>query len=192
MHVRTYALFLFLMASWMSAVAQHIEIGGFGSYGKFDVPPFPGSAVGLGLRLDLGLGSHLALEGEGSYDFKHPSVQVLTTGAASVAVSTLRLGIIHGNGGLKVQTKGGSYFLFVKGGALNFRPEVQVTAVTGTVVVSGPSAQSDFTKGVLYPGGGIGFHAGILGIRIDAGDEIYWQNGAQHNLRVTFGPTIRF
>jgi hypothetical protein len=33
---------------------------------------------------------------------------------------------------------------------------------------------------------------GPVGIRVDAGDEIYVNNGAYNNLRVTFGPTFRF
>jgi hypothetical protein len=27
---------------------------------------------------------------------------------------------------------------------------------------------------------------------VDVGDEIYFQNGAHNNLRITFGPSIRF
>lgn len=193
MHIRIYSfLTLFIVVS-VAAAAQHVEIGAFGSYGNFDVPPFPGSAVGVGGRLDLNVASHLALEAEGSYDFKHPTVQIVTATVTSVDVTAFRLGIIHGNGGLKVQTKSGSYFLFVKGGVLDFMPDVRTTTVTGTVLVNAGTSRSSFTKGVLYPGAGIGFHAGILGMRVDAGDEIYWTNGAaQHNLRITFGPTIRF
>jgi hypothetical protein len=46
---------------------------------------------------------------------------------------------------------------------------------------------------VLYPGVGLGFRAGPLGIRFDAGDEIIWINGtAENSFRLTFGPTFRF
>jgi hypothetical protein len=45
---------------------------------------------------------------------------------------------------------------------------------------------------VFYPGGGIEGHIGFLGLRADIGDEISFANGAHNNLRITFGPYIRF
>jgi len=191
MRICAIVLSLFLLAPAIAASAQHLELGGFGSYGNFDLPPFPASAVGLGGRVDVGLVSHLALEGEASYDFKHPSVQILVNGL-STNVTTLRLGVVHENGGFKVQSKKGSFFLFFKGGILNFLPDVRTTTVVNAVTKSQPQSGNSLTESVFYPGGGISFYAGPLGMRVDAGDEIYWDNGAHHNLRVTFGPTIRF
>jgi len=185
-------LALTLLVSSPVAFAQHVELGAFGSYGNFDIPPFPATAVGVGGRIDLNLRSWLVLEGEGSYDFKHPRVQIIGTGVAQFNVNTLSLGVVHGNGGFKFQFKGGSYFVFVKGGVLDFQPQVRTTSLIGAVVGSPQTTVNSFTEEVFYPGAGIGFHAGPLGIRVDAGDEIYWDDGAKHNLRVTFGPTIRF
>ena len=192
MQFRIYSLLVLLMGLTGYGFAQNVEIGGFASYGNFDLQRFPSSAVGVGGRLDINLFPYVALEGEGSYDFKHPRVEIVGNGAGSFDVTSLRLGIVHGNGGLKFQTKGGSYFLFVKGGVIDFQPEIQTTTLTGTLISNELKSETSFTKGVFYPGGGIGFHAGLLGMRVDAGDEIYWNNGAKHNLRVTFGPTIRF
>jgi hypothetical protein len=45
---------------------------------------------------------------------------------------------------------------------------------------------------VFYPGGGIELFAGKLGLRVEAGDEIYFDHGWNHNLRITAGPTLRF
>src|SRR5215472_11904081 len=47
-------------------------------------------------------------------------------------------------------------------------------------------------NGVFYPAGGVEAFAGILGFRAEIGDEMYFANGANHNLRITFGPAIRF
>jgi len=47
-------------------------------------------------------------------------------------------------------------------------------------------------KAALYPGVGGEAFWGPLGLRLDAGDEIYFANGARNNLRIAFGPTIRF
>lgn len=172
--------------------AQHLEIGGFASYGDFDVPRFPSTAVGVGGRLDINLNSYIVLEGEGSYDFKHPRVEIVVTGTNTADINTLRLGAVHGNGGIKFQLKGGSYFFFVKGGVLEFQPEVRTTTLLGALARNAPSTGTNFSEGVFYPGAGIGFHAGPLGIRVDGGDEIFWDHGTHHNLRITFGPTFRF
>ena len=180
--------FLFLS---LPGFAQLVELGGFGSFGRFDLPPFPNDAVGVGGRIDIGLGHHIALEGEGSYDFKHPTLQIAGSGLG-FNVTQFRLGILHANGGFKLQTKGGSYFLFLKGGLLNFYPDVTTTTLVGTVQTPLPRTGTSFSEAVFYPGAGIGFHAGILGIRLDGGDEIYWDQGTHHNLRITFGPTLRF
>ena len=44
----------------------------------------------------------------------------------------------------------------------------------------------------FYPGGGIEFFVGWFGMRFEAGDEMFFDNGVNHNLRVTAGPVIRF
>jgi hypothetical protein len=33
---------------------------------------------------------------------------------------------------------------------------------------------------------------GPLGLRLELGDEIYFNDGAHNNLRITFGPIFRF
>jgi hypothetical protein len=35
-------------------------------------------------------------------------------------------------------------------------------------------------------------HLGPIGLRLDVGDEIYFNSGAHHNLSMAFGPYIRF
>jgi hypothetical protein len=45
---------------------------------------------------------------------------------------------------------------------------------------------------LFYPGGGIELFAGRFGIRAEAGDEMYFDRGANHNLKFTIGPQIRF
>jgi hypothetical protein len=65
-----------------------------------------------------------------------------------------------------------------------------VTFSTFTSSVAG--LRTDSVVGVFYPGGGIEAYLGPIGLRVDVGDETYFQSGAHHNLRVTFGPQIRF
>jgi len=51
---------------------------------------------------------------------------------------------------------------------------------------------SSSVNGVFYPGGGLEGHLGSVGLRLDIGDEMYFNSGAHHNLRMAFGPYIRF
>jgi hypothetical protein len=44
----------------------------------------------------------------------------------------------------------------------------------------------------IYPGGGLEAVLGPVGLRFELGDEIYFNNGGHNNLRITFGPTLRF
>jgi hypothetical protein len=44
----------------------------------------------------------------------------------------------------------------------------------------------------MYPGGGVEGFWGPIGLRLEAGDEIYFDNGTHNNLKVTFGPAFRF
>jgi len=178
----------------MLAAAQHIELGVFANYDRQDQPHVAQQLFGVGARADVNLVRILQLEVEMAYDFKYPHFEA-TQQTDVVTLTSNKLGILHANAGLKLQTRGGSFFLFVKGGVNQYRTESQVGTATGVPLIYSVVQLPDreFTKGILYPGGGIGFHAGPLGIRLDAGDEISWINGdANHSLRVTFGPTFRF
>jgi hypothetical protein len=44
----------------------------------------------------------------------------------------------------------------------------------------------------IYPGAGVEASLGPVGLRFELGDEIYFNSGAHNNLRITFGPILRF
>jgi len=172
--------------------SQHVEIGGFANYSRQHIPDEPRNLFGFGARADFNIIRILQFEMEMAYDPQHASFQIVQQ-PATVTVNTSKLGVLHGNAGLKLQSRGGSFFAFLKGGVNQYRLGESSQTIVGPSGVSsivGPG--SEFVKGILYPGAGIGFHAGPLGIRLDVGDEISWVNGAQHSLRVTLGPTFRF
>ena len=104
-----------------------------------------------------------------------------------------RLRILHGLFGPKLQTGGEAVraFLTVKGGFINFRLDNR-PATFGTFSSSVDNLRTDNVNGVVYPGGGVEFYLGPIGIRGEAGDEIYFNHGAHNNLRVAIGPNIRF
>jgi hypothetical protein len=44
----------------------------------------------------------------------------------------------------------------------------------------------------IYPAAGVEAAIGPVGLRFEVGDEVYFNNGAHNNLRLTFGPMVRF
>jgi hypothetical protein len=47
-------------------------------------------------------------------------------------------------------------------------------------------------SGVFYPAVGVEGHLGPIGLRLEGGDEIYWTGSPHHNVRLAFGPFLRF
>lgn len=52
--------------------------------------------------------------------------------------------------------------------------------------------RSENTRPAFYPAGGFAAYLGPVGFRFEIGDEIFFLDGAHHNLRITVGPGIRF
>jgi|SwirhisoilCB2_FD_contig_121_379715_length_685_multi_4_in_0_out_0_1 hypothetical protein len=167
--------------------------GNFGVY--FDYTRLGGiqgthpNMFGLGGRLGVNVNPHIVLEGEMAYDFER-NVTSGTTGITNVNRSSLRL--LHGLFGPKIQTTGPvRIFALLKGGFVNFG--VGGPATAGTINNQIGNIIDGNTDGVFYPGGGVEFNVGWLGIRAEAGDEImFLNNGTQNNLRIAVGPQIRF
>ena len=58
------------------------------------------------------------------------------------------------------------------------------------------SALGSITNGntqlAVYPGIGLESFWGPIGLRVDGGDGIYYDHGARHNIKASFGPVFRF
>jgi hypothetical protein len=65
-----------------------------------------------------------------------------------------------------------------------------VSGSTFTSAVAGVGGGG--THLAFYPGGGLEGFIGWFGLRIEAGGEIYLNNGTYDNLRAAAGPVIRF
>jgi hypothetical protein len=89
--------------------------------------------------------------------------------------------------GPKLMTNAGPVraFVVLKGGFLNFSTDSSLSGQFGGI-------KDGDTNGVFYPGGGVEFFGGPVGVRIEAGDLMYFDNGANHNLTMSFGPVFRF
>jgi hypothetical protein len=44
----------------------------------------------------------------------------------------------------------------------------------------------------VYPGAGVEASLGPVELRFELGDDIYFNSGVHNNLRITFGPILRF
>jgi hypothetical protein len=95
--------------------------------------------------------------------------------------------MVHGLFGPKLQIGTGAFRVFgtVKGGLINFSASPSFQAQISQI-------RDGDTDAVFYPGGGIEMYVGPLGLRAEIGDEIWFANSTNHNLRLTFGPQIRF
>jgi hypothetical protein len=129
-----------------------------------------------------------------SYDFGQTFTEGFNdTGTGTVTFSRTNLRILHGEFGPRVNIGHHAIQPFVtsKGGFVNFRFD-SAPATLGTFFSSVNDLRTNDVNGVLYPGGGLQAHLGPIGLRLDVGDEIYFNHGTRNNLRVAFGPVFRF
>lgn len=191
-----------LLATPVSLFAQkaydHGEVEAYGDL--FRVAPSGATAVnylGLGGRVGINTGTHLQLEAEMSYSFEQNYTNVTTSGS-NVNSTTYTAGVrpISGFFGPKFQlgsTGPFRAFIEAEGGFLDFTTSCNAPAGSSSCF---STSLSNFggssTHFALFPGGGVEGFWGPLGVRVDVGDEIYENNGTYNNLRVTFGPTLRF
>lgn len=147
--------------------------------------------VGVGARVGFNVYPNVALEAEGSYDPNRSYAYTNGTGGVFNTYNS-NLHIAQAMFGPKFQfgTHAVRPFVTVKGGLITFRGGNPSFIGTVNAIPSGD------TDAVLYPGGGLEAFLGPVGLRLDVGDEIYFAGsnagGAHNNLKVTFGPHIRF
>ena len=179
---------------------NHGEVTAYGDYFRFN--PLSGGKptnfIGVGGLVGFNVHPNVAIEGQMSYDFERNYTSVTGTAGSFGGTSTTvvsRVRPITGLFGPKFQfgTSGG-FRAFVTG---------KVGFLDLTASNAGPSTTAfgnsfgtfggNTTNFAAYPGGGIEMFFGPLGIRAEAGDEIYWNNGnTYNNLRVAIGPSLRF
>jgi hypothetical protein len=175
-----------------AAQEEHIQVGVFADY--FRTSQTDNNFAGVGARVSFMSYKLLKFEAQMSYDFNQAFTEgFTTTGTGAVTVSRSGMRILHGEIGPKLDLGHGRIrpFVTVKAGAINFGFS-NAPATIGTFFSSVNNLRTNSVSGVLYPGGGLEGHLGPIGLRLDVGDEIYFNSGAHHNLSMTFGPYIRF
>ena len=183
--------FFFAVPSGLTAQElNHLEIGGFVDYMNLSGTSPHINFVGLGGRVAVNVQPHVQLEAEMAYDFKRNFTNVFSDGVTSTFV-TSRTRPLTALFGPKFQTSGPvRFFVTTKVGLVNF------STSTGSIPSGFTSAVSGITEGdtkfAFYPGAGVEGFWGPIGLRLEAGDNIYFDDGARNNFRVTFGPQFRF
>jgi hypothetical protein len=169
---------------------NHGSIGIFADYLRLE--RIDTNQWGFGGRAGFAIHPNVHLEGEIAYDFTQSRTASFTDAFGNISTVRADFRTLHGLFGPKFQTTGHvRVFGVLKGGFINFHVDTRGVTV-GNVINSFNNVTDGDTHGVLYPGGGIELGAGWFAIRGEIGDEIYWNNGAQNNVRVTVGPTFRF
>jgi hypothetical protein len=175
-----------------AAQEENIQVGVFADY--FRTAQTDNNFAGLGARLSFTSYKRLKFEAQMSYDFNQAFTEGFTnTGTGTVTVSRSRMRVLHGEIGPKLDLGHGAIhpFVTVKAGGINFGFS-NAPATVGTFFSSVDNLRRSNVSGVLYPGGGLEGHLGPVGLRLDVGDEIYFNSGTHHNLSMAFGPYIRF
>lgn len=194
--MKAIALLIILAFGFVPAWAQnddynHGAVSVFVDYFRHN--RFDTNNVGIGGRVGFGVHPNVQIEGEFGYHFAKAFAEEFTdvvTGDVTIEESDVR--ILHGMFGPKFQTTGAARgFFTLKAGFINFRFD-DGPVTPGNIVSQFGDLRAENVRFVLYPGVGFDASAGPIGIRVDIGDQIYFQNGTHHNFRLAVGPQIRF
>lgn len=187
----TVTAFLFLASA---AFAQkRIEVGIF--LDSISIAQTDTNNLGLGARFGYRVHRNVMLEGELAYDYGlnfNEAYRNVITGDLT-AIEHTSIGVTHGLfGPTLVRGEGHLHpFATLKAGFIDFRLS---TSLLPYVDIVSPilNLRTSNLNAALYPGAGLAATLGPLGLRFEMGDEIYFNRGGHNNLRITFGPFLRF
>lgn len=169
---------------------NHGNLGAYLDYTRLSTSSGNANMLGFGGRIGFNVRRHVVLEAEMAYDFQQSLTNTITAGSVTNTTSA-DVKLLHGLFGAKIQTTGSTrLFALLKGGFVNFG--VSGPATAGAINNQIANIVNGDTSGAFYPGGGVEFNFGKLGIRAEAGDEIVFLSNKLHNFRATIGPNFRF
>jgi hypothetical protein len=184
-------LLLCLCAPALLAQSDHVEVGAFADYLNLSRTSPHINYMGLGGRVGFNVHRNVQIEAEMSYDFDRNFTSLFSDGIDTQFVRS-RTRVLDGLFGPKFQTSSGPFRAFAtfKAGFVNFSTSNE-NVPDGFVGGLGGVTDGD-TRAAIYPGVGVEGFWGPFGLRADVGDQIYFDKGARNNLKVTFGPVLRF
>lgn len=187
-------LTLLLCGSLYQARAQkRVEGGVFLDY--LGVSQTKTDNFGLGGRIGFRVRRNVSAEAEFAYDYGVNFQEVYNDVASGnvTAIEKTSIGVTQGLFGPRIQPARGHLrpFVTLKGGFIDFRLSPSLLPYSG-VTSAVLNIRDSNANAALYPGGGATATLGPLGVRLEFGDLIYFNQGAHNNLRITFGPILRF
>ena len=151
--------------------------------------------IGLGGRFGYRLHPRVMLEAELAYDYgvNFNELYVNVTNGNVATIARTSIGVTDGLFGPMLQPARGHFrpFVTAKAGFIDFRLSPSLLPYS-SVVSSILGIRTANVNAALYPGGGAELSLGPVGVRLEFGDLVYFNHGAQSNLRLTFGPILRF
>ena len=191
--MRKLTLIILLLTTTPILAQRKVEIGVFIDY--LNISQTSTNNFGLGGRFGYRVHRDVMLEGELAYDYGinfDEAYRNIANGNLT-AIERTSIGVTHGLIGPKLQPAGGGLrpFVTLKGGFVDFRlsPSLLPYSDVASTVLGLRTSNVNFS---LYPAAGVEAALGPLGLRLEAGDEIYFNSGPHQNLRITFGPILRF
>jgi hypothetical protein len=151
--------------------------------------------VGLGGRFGYRIHPHVVLEGEFAYDYgvNFREVYRNVSNGSIAAIASSSIGVTEGWVGPMFQQAHGHLrpFVTMKAGFLDFRLSPSLIPY-GSAVSPVFGIRTSSLNAALYPAAGAEAALGPLGLRLEFGDAVYVNHGMQNDLRITFGPVLRF
>jgi hypothetical protein len=150
---------------------------------------------GLGGRLGYRIHRNVMMEGEFAYGYgiNFQEVYRNVTNGDVTAIERTSIGVTDGLFGPMLQPARGHLrpFVTLKGGFIDFRLSPSLIPYS-SVVSTALGIRTSSLNATLYPGVGAEATLGPVGLRLEFGDAIYFNGGEHNNLRITFGPILRF
>ena len=151
--------------------------------------------LGLGGRFGYRVHPNVMLEGEFAYGYGVNFQEVyrdIANGDIN-AIEQTSIGVTEGLFGPILRPAHGHLrpFITLKAGFIDFRLSPSLLPYS-SVVSTVFGLRTSSLNAALYPGGGAEASLGPVGLRLELGDAIYFNSGAHNNLRITFGPILRF
>jgi len=172
---------------------ERVEVGIFLDY--LSISQTNTNNFGVGGRFGYRIHRKLMMEGELAYDYGinfHEAYRNITNGDIT-AVERTSIGVTHGLFGPTLQPDKGRFrpFVTLKGGFMDFRLSPSLVPLS-TVESMLLGIRTSSLNVAMYPGAGVEASLGPVGLRFELGDELYFNSGAHNNVRITFGPILRF
>jgi len=191
--MRKLTLIILFLATTPLFAQKRIELGVFIDY--LNISQTGTNNFGLGGRFGYRIHDGVMMEGELAYDYGinfDEAYRNIANGNLT-AIEHTSIGVTHGLFGPKLQPSGGGFrpFITLKAGFMDFRLSPSLLPYSG-VASTVLGLRTSNLNAAIYPAAGIEGALGPVGLRLEAGDEIYFNQGAHNNLRITFGPILRF